>query len=76
MTRTELKQEIERRWPGQVRCLSESLSRCKLTCARTKLSELCGRLFLEWSFSFAGLIVEEGASEWQLRYTFYCEGHA
>ena len=30
----------------------------------------------EWDFSFAGLIVEEGAAEWQLRYAFYGEGEA
>jgi Ni,Fe-hydrogenase III large subunit len=28
----------------------------------------------EWHCSFAGLIVEEGASAWQLRYAFYGEG--
>jgi Ni,Fe-hydrogenase III large subunit/Ni,Fe-hydrogenase III component G len=35
------------------------------------LPDLCGRLFLEEGLSFAGLIVEEGATEWQLRYAFY-----
>ena len=49
---------------------------CEVTCARAALAELCGRLFLEWNFSFAGLIVEEGASEWQLRYCFYGEREA
>ena len=49
---------------------------CEVTCDRAALPELCGRLFLEWEFSFAGLIVEEGASEWQLRYCFYGDGEA
>jgi formate hydrogenlyase subunit 5 len=30
----------------------------------------------EWHYSFAGLVVEEGASAWQLRYAFYGEGDA
>ena len=47
-----------------------------MTCDRAALPELCGRLFLEWEFSFAGLMVEEGASEWQLRYCFYGDGEA
>jgi formate hydrogenlyase subunit 5 len=76
MNRTKLKIEIDQRWPGQVQCLSESASLCELACAHAALPELCGRLFLEWDFSFAGLIVEEGASEWQLRYVFYGEGDA
>ncbi len=76
MNRTGLKAEIDQRWPGQVQCRAESGSLCEVTCARAVLPELCGRLFLEWNFSFAGLIVEEGASEWQLRYVFYGEGDA
>lgn len=35
--------------------------------------KLCGWLFLDRNLSFAGLIVEEGADEWQLRYSFYGE---
>ncbi|MDE3067392.1 MAG: NADH-quinone oxidoreductase subunit C [Verrucomicrobiota bacterium] len=76
MNRPELKEQIAQRWPGQVQCRSESASLCELACARAALPELCARLFLEWNFSFAGLIVEEGASEWQLRYAFYGEGDA
>jgi len=71
MNRTELKTETAQRWPGQVECRFDSGSACELACARAVLPELCGRLFLEWNFSFAGLIVEEGANEWQLRYVFY-----
>ena len=37
------------------------------------LAEMCGRLFLDMEFSFAGLVVEEGESEWHLRYLFYGE---
>ena len=55
MNRTELKQEIDQRWPGQVQCQFDAGSPCEVTCARAALPELCGRLFLEWNFSFAGL---------------------
>jgi formate hydrogenlyase subunit 5 len=76
MNRTELKKQIERRWPGNGRCHFAAMgSTCKVTCDRATLPELCGRLFLEWEFSFAGLMVEEG-SEWQLRYCFYDGGEA
>ncbi len=76
MNRNALKEEIDQRWPGQVQCQFDSGSICEVTCVRAALPELCGRLFLEWNFSFAGLIVEEGAGEWQLRYVFYAEHDA
>jgi formate hydrogenlyase subunit 5 len=77
MNRTELKQQIEQRWPGNARCdFDAANSTCEVISNRVALAELCGRLFLEWNFSFAGLIVEEGASEWQLRYVFYGERDA
>jgi len=77
MNRTELKQEIERRWPGNAQFRPDGgAPACEITCNRIVLAELCGRLFLEWDFSFAGLIVEEGADEWQLRYVFYGEDDA
>ena len=76
MNRTELKQEIHQRWPGQVQCQFDAGSPCEVTCARAVLPELCGRLFLELNFSFAGLIVEESVSGWLLRYTFYGESDA
>jgi formate hydrogenlyase subunit 5 len=72
----ELKTEIERRWPGQAQCRCGRGSTCEVTCAHAALLELCGRLFLEGNFSFAGLIVEEGANAWRLRYVFYGERDA
>jgi len=66
---------MARHWPANARIrFAETDSTCEVTCDRTALPELCGRLFLEWGFSFAGLIVEEGASEWELRYCFYGDG--
>ena len=76
MNHAELKREIEQRWPNQAQCRFDAGLPCEVTCARAPLPELCGRLFLEWNFSFASLIVEEGASQWQLRYVFYGEHEA
>ena len=77
MNRTELKEQIQRRWPANARChIAAAGLTCEVTCDRVALPELCGRLFLAWEFSFAGLMVEEGASEWQLRYCFYGDGEA
>jgi hypothetical protein len=77
MNRTELEEQINRHWPGQARChFAATGFRCEVNCERTALPDLCGRLFLEWGFSFAGLMVEEGANEWQLRYCFFDDGEA
>jgi Ni,Fe-hydrogenase III component G len=77
MNHTELKKEIEQRWPGDARCdFDVAHSTCEVKCSRSAMPELCGRLFLEWNFSFAGLVVEENASEWQLRHCFYGEREA
>lgn len=75
MNRSELQEQIERRWAGQTECrFATAGSTCEVTCSHAAIVELCARLFLEWNFSFAGLIVEEGSAEWQLRYCFYDDG--
>ncbi|MFZ0008554.1 MAG: NADH-quinone oxidoreductase subunit C [Steroidobacteraceae bacterium] len=72
-----LQKEIERHWPGQAQCrVVASTSTGEVTCTRSVLSEVCRRMVEEWRCTFAGLIVEEGASAWQLRYAFYGEGEA
>ncbi|MGA9665514.1 MAG: NADH-quinone oxidoreductase subunit C, partial [Gallionella sp.] len=77
MNRDELKTEIDQRWPELAQCRFDNPDTIgEIVCARAALPELCGYLFLEWNFGFAGLIVEEGGSEWQLRYTFYGERDA
>lgn len=77
MNRAELKAQIERRWPGMAQCGFDALnSTTEVTCTRAVLADLCRRIFQEWGFAFAGLIVEEGASAWQLRYAFYGEREA
>jgi Ni,Fe-hydrogenase III large subunit/Ni,Fe-hydrogenase III component G len=77
MNPTELQQHIEGRWLGQAQYgYDASISTAEVTCSRTVLVEVCRRIVEEWEFSFAGLIVEEGVTEWQLRYVFYGEGAA
>lgn len=67
-----LKQDLERHWPEQTQCrLDHADTVCEVTCAIAVLPEVCGRLFLKHRFSFAGLIVEETADRWRLRYVFY-----
>lgn len=74
MNRAELKEQIARRWPNETQCASTAAdSICEVICAPSVLPDLCGHLFLEWNFSFAALVVEEGAIDWQLRYVFYGE---
>ncbi|HUX74260.1 MAG TPA: NADH-quinone oxidoreductase subunit C [Steroidobacteraceae bacterium] len=74
MNPIELTDQIERGWPGQVQCVVDSMtSTTEVRCACGVLADVCRRIAEEWDFSFAGLIVEEGAREWQLRYVFYGE---
>jgi len=76
MNRSELKNEIERAWPG-VQCRPDAASGAsEVACERAVLVDVCRRLFHEWGFGFAGLIVEEGAEAWLLRYVFYGERDA
>ncbi|MDA8156166.1 MAG: NADH-quinone oxidoreductase subunit C [Actinomycetota bacterium] len=71
----ELKEKIEQRWPGQAKCLFDAKgAECEITCGREVLPWLCGWLFLGYDCSYAGLVVEEGASQWQLRHVFYNDG--
>ena len=72
-----LQKQIERRWPGQAQCSVDArTSTAEVTCTRTVLADVCRGIAEEWHYGFAGLIVEEGASAWQLRYAFYGEGEA
>jgi len=73
MNHAELKQKVEQRWPRRVHCQSGEGAALEMTCTCDALDTLCGWLFLEQEFSFAGLVVEEGKDEWHLRYCFYGE---
>jgi len=71
MSWTELHHSIEQAFADRVRCRVDAEMRCSaMRCERSVLAELCRRLFHEWDFTFSGLIVEEGAETWNLRYVF------
>ena len=70
-----IRERIDRRWPGRVQSTFEpSTATTEVACSRQLLADICRCLFQEWDLSFAALIVEEGATEWQLRYVFYGTG--
>lgn len=72
MSASKLIEGVERRWPGTVRGRSDAqASTCELVCVDDELVELCRWLQDEEHLAFAGLIVEEGDSEWELRYCFH-----
>jgi formate hydrogenlyase subunit 5 len=74
MKPTDMTDQIERGWPGHAQCSFDAVtSRIEVRCSRTVLVEVCRQIVEQWDFSFAGLIVEEGASDWQLRYVYYGE---
>jgi formate hydrogenlyase subunit 5 len=72
---TDLSHQIEQRWRGKAQARFDARSSTyEVTCLPAALAEVCGWLFLDQEFSFAGLIVEEGEDEWRLRYGFYGDG--
>jgi formate hydrogenlyase subunit 5 len=71
MNQAEIKREIEQLWKDQVQCRWKINSMCEVICTRSVLPEVCKKLFIDWNLSFAGIIVEEGETEWLLRYCFY-----
>jgi Ni,Fe-hydrogenase III large subunit/Ni,Fe-hydrogenase III component G len=78
MNRAELKRQIEERWPDAISpgSFREDNTVCEISCSHAAVPQLCGWLFLDWKFSFAGLVVEEGQEKWQLRHCFYGEADA
>ena len=77
MSPAELKDRIERSWPGRAACRIDAAGALnEVTCERALLGELCRAVFHQWGFEFAGLVVEEGAQEWRLRYLFYGDAGA
>ncbi|HUJ28131.1 MAG TPA: NADH-quinone oxidoreductase subunit C [Myxococcales bacterium] len=72
MNGAQLKEHIERTWPGQASCRLDAEARVnEVTCEPGALAALCGDLFHERGLAFGGLVVEEGREDWQLRYVFY-----
>jgi Ni,Fe-hydrogenase III large subunit/Ni,Fe-hydrogenase III component G len=76
MNFSKLISELER-WPGGTSARAdEANSTLELQCAAALLPEVCGKLFLESNFGFAGLVVEEEADAWTIRYVFCHEREA
>ncbi len=46
----------------------------ELSCEPADLTGICSGLFAEAGYNFAGLIVEEKRTEWELRYLFHGDG--
>jgi len=72
MTPTELSEQIALRWKNRAQAHRDpKRSWCDVECSPEILRELTRWLFAELGCRFAGLIVEEGKTEWELRYGFY-----
>jgi formate hydrogenlyase subunit 5 len=74
VTAVELRAEVADRWPGEAAYRRDpTTGAVELRASRAVVPELCGRLFLDWGFAFAGMIVEEEEDEarWTLRYVFH-----
>lgn len=74
MTPWRIMEEAVQRWPERLR-METGPGGDRLHVASGLLPELCAWLFSEVECAFAGLVVEEGADSWELRYLFYgrCE---
>jgi len=60
------------RWPDKTLTrLDAPRLLCEMECEAAALPAICKWLSLEIHYSFAGLIVEEGSLDWELRYMFY-----
>jgi len=65
-------QAATQRWPGALHLAPSAPGQPEvLECRAECLAEVCAWLFDERDHGFAGLVVEETASEWVLRYLFY-----
>jgi formate hydrogenlyase subunit 5 len=72
MKPAELTEQIAARWKGRAQVHGEAKRLwCDVECSPEILPELTRWLFADLGCRFAGLIVEEGKTEWELRYGFY-----
>ncbi len=58
------------RWDGLTAELDAGRRTLELRCPPAQAAEVCGWLSEERGCAFAGLFVEEGAEQWELRYVF------
>ncbi|HVB39166.1 MAG TPA: NADH-quinone oxidoreductase subunit C [Vicinamibacterales bacterium] len=71
MNARELQQHIARRWPARGRLATADATLCLVEPDPDLFVDLCGWLFRDLAFAFAGTVVEEGDAEWTLRHLFY-----
>ena len=77
MTQTNITELANRRCADRVHVRSGAPhSLRELECKPPELADICAELFTEAGYSFAGLIVEEETSQWELRYVFYAGDEA
>ena len=68
----DLPQAVAGLWGGSIEGrVDEDKLTVYFECPLHHLQELCAYLFSNLGYSFATLVVEEGSSEWLLRYIFY-----
>ena len=68
----DLQREIGARWGAAATCrIAPRTGVLEAVAAPDALEALCGWLFGERQLGFAGLVVEEGDQQWELRYAFY-----
>ena len=68
----DIPQAVAALWGGSIGSkVDEDKLTVYLQCPLHHLQELCAYLFSTLGYSFATLVVEEGSSEWLLRYVFY-----
>lgn len=59
-------------WPGRIQTRQEARrSLCEIECGKEEVIEICAWLHRDADCGFAGLIVEELAADWELRYVFH-----
>lgn len=77
MKLTRIPELVNQQWQQMVRVsLNEQTLSCEIEATSDQLVEVCGWLCATLSYRFAGLIVEEKQSEWELRYLFIGDGDA
>ncbi|HED13903.1 MAG TPA: hypothetical protein ENI62_09675 [Gammaproteobacteria bacterium] len=75
MKAQELADQAQSLWPLDVEsCVDASSGIVELCCKREQVPHLCDWLFNHQAYLFAGLIVEENTSRWDLFYLFVGQG--
>jgi len=68
---TDISEQTANRWPAVGIAFDQGDHVCELSCPSERLPDISSWLFGDLGFNFGGMIVEQGNSQWQLRYVFY-----